>query len=127
VGLGAVVRVPRHRPAGPLLAFVALALVANLASVLYGLRGSEPSPLYVLLWHVAAGWLFSYWMRADHLRLGTVDAGWFAMVLWPVVVPRHLIRTRGWKAGLLTFGALILLYLMTYAVALAVFFALRAR
>jgi hypothetical protein len=114
-------------PLGPLVAFVALTLVGNLASVLYALRGIEPSALYALLWYLATGWLFSYWMRADHLRLGTVDAGWFAMALWPVFVPRHLIRTRGWKGGLLTIGALILLYLMTYAVALVAFYALRSR
>jgi hypothetical protein len=117
--------IARLVPLGPLTAFVALSLVGNIANVLYALRRIEPSALFLLVWYFAAIWLFAYWMRADRLRLGTVDAGWFAMAFWPIVVPRHLIRTRGWKGGLIVIGVLVFAFLATYAISLALFFALR--
>ncbi|HEY7862485.1 MAG TPA: hypothetical protein VIE39_02425 [Thermoanaerobaculia bacterium] len=117
--------ITRLVPIGPLTAFVVLSLVGNIASVLYALRRVEPSPLFILFWYLAAAWLFAYWMRADRLQLGTVDSGMFALALWPIVVPRHLIRTRGWKGGLIVIGLLVLLFLATYAISLGIFFALR--
>ena len=48
------------------------------------------------------------------------DHGWFVFIAWPVMVPDHVLRTRGIKGCGLLVGV-IALFVASYVVALAVY------
>jgi hypothetical protein len=107
----------------------ALFLLANLGNALYALGSRAPSGGFALLYYMGFGYAVAYWIHADNRRLGRVDwldQGWLLFALWPVALPYHLFKTRGWR-GAVTLAGLIALFLATYAVGLLAFFALRSR
>ncbi|MGO9272555.1 MAG: hypothetical protein ACLQOO_20370 [Terriglobia bacterium] len=81
----------------------ALATVAGFASGAYKAHGIEPSMAFRFLTYVGFLALMSYWVQKDSSRSAVwrvFDLGFFMYLLWPVIVPYYLIKTRGPK-GLL--------------------------
>jgi hypothetical protein len=102
-------------------------LVVNFAVALYALNRTQPSGAFMLVYYVGAALVVAYWILADGRRLGlrgSVDQGWFLVATWPLALPYHLFKTRGWK-GVLTLLGLVGLVALTYGISLAVFFAMR--
>lgn len=111
------------------LALAAYFLVANMINAVYAAYGQEPSAAYLLLYYLGRGLVVAHWILTDQRRLGaprSLDSGWFAFIAWPLVLPYHLVKTRGWK-GIGTLLGMIALYLVTYGLSLLCFFALTAR
>ena len=90
--------------------YVTTVTCATLAAV-YGLAGMEPSPLPLLF--ISVGPLISVvlWLQNDARlhRFATVhDWGLLAYLLWPVLVPWYVFKTRGtqaWRMSLALLGA----------------------
>lgn len=88
--------------------YVTTVTCATLAAV-YGLAGVEPSPLPRLF--ISLGPLISVvlWLQNDARlrRFATVhDWGLLAYLLWPVLVPWYVFKTRGTKGWRMTLGLL---------------------
>ena len=104
--------------------FLVLFHIANAIS--YGL-GQTLSPQVILLGYVVFYWLMGYWFvtdcRAYKISWG-LDSGMFLYILWPLVIPVHLFKTRGIK-GVIPVFILLGVYLGAYLVGLLVFYGLR--
>jgi hypothetical protein len=88
--------------------YVTMATCATFAAA-YGLAGLELSPLPILF--ITAGPLVSVviWLQNDARlrRFATVhDWGLLAYVLWPVLVPWYVFKTRGTRAWRMSLGLL---------------------
>jgi hypothetical protein len=67
----------------------------------------------VLIQYVVLFCLMAYWLDRDsrEKRVGRVwDVGFFLLIAWPVIIPYHLIKTRGIKRTSL----IVLLLAITY-------------
>jgi hypothetical protein len=103
-----------------------LFLVANVGNAVYFAFGLAPSLGFLLLYYVGFAWAMSNWVLADSRRTGVpsaIDQGCVTFAAWPIVVPYHLIRTRGWKSSLVILGGFAGLFLLTYLLSLIVYFA----
>jgi hypothetical protein len=118
-------RIPNPRAT---LALGTFLLLINLANAMYALSGVPPSGPFLLVGYGGAALIVAYWILADSRRLGlagSVDQGWFVFAAWPLALPYHLFKTRGWR-GAITLLGFVGLFALTYAMSLAVFFAARA-
>ena len=104
---------------------IALAFaIGDIGAFAYTLRGKMPSAGFRLMYLCTMSWSFAAWALADRRRLRlpiSVDYGWFYFYAWPLLVPYHALKTRGWR-GLLTIGGFVALWLAFYAVALVVWY-----
>ena len=110
---------------GATLALGAFFLVANVANGLYSARSVEPSGAFGALWYLGAAGVITYWVHADCRRLGVrepLDLGLFVLLVWPLALPYHLLKTRG-SRGLLTLAGLLVLFVATYLMGVLVFYA----
>jgi hypothetical protein len=89
------------------LAVVLVLYVAGSVSV-------EPSPLFWALGTFGMNWAIAWWILNDRRAHGLptyIDLGWFAFSVWPIVLPHHLLRTRG-ALGCLLGGVIVLVYFL---------------
>lgn len=66
-----------------------------------------PSPAFTILYALGFLWGVGWWLRRDSRRRGVkwvMDMGMFLYVAWPLIMPYHLLRTRGAKGLLLILG-----------------------
>ena len=108
-----------------LVVIVIFTVAMTAGTVVMAYRGLHVSERVNYLWLATYSLLVVLWFREDshvhgvHLPL---DAGFFVIVLWPLVIPYHCYKSRGLKglalaAGLLAgyclphlFGALVYFY-----------------
>ena len=109
-------------PRTPLAILVAFFLLGNIGVAIAGVREVEASPAFRVLYYVGVAWALSWWVLLDSRakKIPTsIDHGWFVFYAWPVIVPYHIIRTRGFRGcGLIL--ALIGTFSATWAVAIGV-------
>ena len=78
----------------------------------------------VLVQYVVLFCLMGCWLERDshEKRAGRVwDMGFFLSIAWPVIIPYHLIKTRGIKGASLIFLLLAITYFAVFGIAAAVF------
>ena len=118
-GVAAIVR------PSPLTIVVFFFFLGNVGAAVCMARSVNVSPGFMLLYYLAVAWGLSWWVLSDcrARRLWTsIDHGWFVFYAWPVAVPYHLIKTRGFVRGCGTLLALIGGFIAAYLCALAAFF-----
>jgi hypothetical protein len=101
------------RPSAPLKPVYVTSVACSAIGAAYGLLGIRPSPLPVVFIVVAP--LVSVVLRvqndAPFYRFSTIqDFGLFVYLLWPILVPWYVIRTRGahaWSLALLLLGVVV--------------------
>jgi len=113
----------------PITALISVFVLGNTGTaVCSALRQSVPQG-FLLLYYVGVAWAFSWWVLSDCRERGiqtSIDHGWFVFYAWPVVVPYHVLRTRGIRGfGFLL--ALLAAFLAAYGIALVAFFLLAPR
>ena len=95
-----------------LIMFVLLSLlifIYTLGAGIYGVYGAEPSPTAEFLYNAAFFCGLIWWLQADRGRSAVKAVyclGLLGGVGWWIIIPYHLIKTRGTK-GLLPLLALI--------------------
>src|SRR5438309_354548 len=100
-------------PSAPLKSVFVTTVAASTVAVIYGLMGVQPSPLPALFLAFAPLISVIFWVQSDARfhRLATIqDLGFFVYLLWPVLVPWYVIKTRGtraWTLALLLLGAVV--------------------
>lgn len=102
-------------------------LLGNLGGALYGAYGLQPSSAFRALYFAATAWAMAWWFVEDRRARGlavSIDYGWFALWAWPLVLPYHLFRTRGWR-GFAVIGKCIALFILTWLASLPLFYLLR--
>jgi len=112
------------RNTSAILQIAAIWLVANVGNSIYFAHGVTPSPRFLLLYWLGTAWGFAAWISADRARLhlvSAIDFGWFAFAFWPVVVPYHLIQSRGLGRGVLAVLGFVALFACCYAIGLIAF------
>ena len=99
-------------------------MAASTVAVIYGLMGVQPSPLPALFLAFAPLISVIFWVQSDARfhRLATIqDLGFFVYLLWPVLVPWYVIKTRGtraWRLALLLLAAVVAPLILGLAAAL---------
>jgi hypothetical protein len=95
----------------PLKSVFVTTVATSTVAVIYGLLGVHPSPLPALIMAFAPLISVIVWVQSDARfhRFATIqDLGLFVYLLWPVVLPWYVIKTRGaraWTLALLLVGA----------------------
>ena len=113
---------------GPASALAIFVLMATLGDAVYAARGVEPSHRFQLLSWFGTAFLIAHWVEADSRRLGVggyLDQGLIMLGVWPIALPYYLFKTRQWR-GFIALSGFAALFAITYAMALALFFALTA-
>ncbi len=95
----------------PLKSVFVATVAASTIAVTYGLVGMHPSPLPALFMAFAPLISVIFWVQNDarfHRLAAIQDLGLFVYLLWPVLVPWYVIKTRGaraWTLALLLVAA----------------------
>ena len=106
-----------------LVLFAILIFIYNFTASLYLMAGVEPLPtvefLYIAAFPCGAIWWFrSETQKSDLQRVYchgiVINYGWF------VIIPYHLLKTRGWK-GLVPVFALVVTYIAAIMLAWVVY------
>jgi hypothetical protein len=111
-------------PSTPLKSVFVTTVAACTVGVIYGLAGVRPSPLPALFLAFAPLISVILWVQNDARlhRLATIhDLGFFAYLLWPVLVPWYVFKTRGaraWSLALLLLAAVVAPLILVVAAAL---------
>jgi hypothetical protein len=112
------------QPAAPLKSVFVTTVAASSLAAIYGLTGVRPSPVPSLFLTFAPLISVIFWIQNDARfhRLATIqDLGLFVYLLWPVLVPWYVIKTRGrraWSLALLLLAAVFAPLVLTLAAAL---------
>jgi membrane-bound acyltransferase YfiQ involved in biofilm formation len=88
--------------------FVTTAAAGAIAA-LYGLFGVHPSPVPEIFLLVAPLVSVVFWTQNDARLRRTAfiqDWGFFIYLLWPILVPGYVFKTRGWGAWRFALGLL---------------------
>lgn len=97
---------------------LAIILVGNAGTAVYAANGRPPGSVFLVLYYVGFSTAASWWVLSDCRERGiatSIDHGWFVFYAWPIVVPYHVLKTRGGR-GVLLLGGLMLWFLATYFV-----------
>jgi hypothetical protein len=106
-----------------LVLFVILIFIYNFTASLYALARIEPLPTVEFLYIVAFPWAAIGWFRSETRKSDLQRIYCHGMVInfgWFVIIPYHLIKTRGWK-GLLPLLALVASYIAAIMLAWIVY------
>ena len=88
-------------------------VVGQVAQGFYAARGIEPPPGYTLTYALGFIWMIGRWMLRDSRERGislVYDQGMFLYIVWPIIMPYYLIKTRGSK-GLRVIFAFVVAYI----------------
>lgn len=103
-----------HKFAAAGLLCWAVPLTLNFVAGFVAAASQETSALFNLLVMFAPGLFFYWWLQRDNklaeLR-GVVDIGYAVLLVWVLLIPYYLLKTRGPKA-LLTIGGFIAAYIL---------------
>ena len=109
----------------PLVAMGVLFLIGNVGAVIEALYGRVPGG-FLTLYTFGVGWAAAWWVLVDCRRQRievSIDHGWFVLYTWPLALPYHLLRTRGWR-GLLVLALMLGMWLAAWGLALVVYFSI---
>ena len=94
-----------------IMAFV-LAAVTQTTQSFFLLHDTPPAEAFSFISYLVIFWIVSDWFMKDskkHNVEWAYDMGFFLFLFWPVLVPFHLFKTRGFKyAAVFLFGCLML-------------------
>jgi hypothetical protein len=98
--------------------FLGWVFFTQFMGTLYAARQASFPTVVEVLSPVATLWLLWWWLRDDSKRTNTswpVDLGMFLSIGWFVLLPYHLIRTRGWRgvSAMLAFVGVIVVASIT--------------
>ena len=71
---------------------------AEFVETFYAMRQVQPSAGHFFLSQLAFVWVIWWWLSDDSGRRGIswgLDLGMFLPIAWPILVPYHLFKTRG--------------------------------
>lgn len=91
-------RAARFRPQVTTIVLAVYVLLVHLISLTYEINEFAPPPAFEFLNSFAFLGLICWWLWKDSLRTGTawpLDVGMFLYAAWFVILPYHLIKTRG--------------------------------
>jgi hypothetical protein len=111
----------------PTIILIALFVLFNVGRMISAANGREAPSGFQSQFLIGVGWAISWWVLIDCRDRGiatSIDHGFFAFWAWPILLPYHLIQTRGIR-GFALLAALIGVYLATYLLALPIYFLLR--
>ncbi len=83
----------------PAIALLVYVFLLQFVEGLYAVRQIEMPVSTFFLSRLAFVWLIWWWLREDSRRRGVtwmLDLGLFLMIAWPLLLPYHLFKTRGW-------------------------------
>lgn len=106
-----------------LVLFAILIFIYNFTASLYALTGVEPSPAVEFLYIAAFPWGAIWWFRSETRKSDLQRVYCHGMLMnvgWFVIIPYHLLKTRGWK-GLLPLLALVGTYIASLVLAAIVY------
>ena len=104
-----------------ILIFVFVALIQIERGICYTRHSEMPGPS-VLVQYLVLFCLIAYWLDKDshEKQVGRVwDMGFFLSVAWPVIIPYHLIKTRGMKRASLIFLFFAITFLAFFGIGAA--------
>jgi hypothetical protein len=111
-----------------LVLFAILLFVYNFTATLYLLTGVESLPTVDFLYFVGFACGTVWWLRSETRKSAVTNVychGLLMNIGWFVIIPYHLLKTRGWK-GLVPVFALVASYIgsvMLAAIIYVLFFA----
>lgn len=115
-------------PSAPAICFCIFLFFVQAATGLYLASGVEPSPTFDFLDRAGFLCLAVWWLNADsrrHRVKQPYDIGLLLVFAWMLIVPYHLIKTRG-RRGLLSLLLLIGLFVSGYMVTFASYMLFRS-
>lgn len=68
----------------------------------YAIYDNSPPALFKILGHVGIFWLIGDWFMKDSKKNKVewaFDMGFFLYLLWPIIIPYYLYKTRGFKTA----------------------------
>jgi hypothetical protein len=75
--------------------------LGSFSGSLYSFFGVNPSESFGLIFTFALTWLMVWWLKEDNKlrgRTSEFDMGFIVYLLWPIIIPLYLFKTRGIKA-----------------------------
>jgi len=108
-----------------LVLLIILVFIYHVGAAIYQALGLEPLPTFEFLYHAAFLSGVIWWLRADKKRSAVKPVycqGMLVGIGWLIIIPYHLLKTRGTK-GLLTLFALLGSFLLAQILATVVYFA----
>lgn len=102
-----------------------LIFIYNFAAAFFLLSGVEPSPTVEFLYAAAFPCALVWWLRSEKRKSAVVPVycqGLLCSIGWFVIIPYHLLKTRGAK-GLLPLLLLVGSFLLAQILAAVVYFA----
>ena len=106
-----------------LVLFAILIFIYNFTATLYALTGVEPLPTVEFLYLGAFPWGAIWWFRSETQKSDLQRVYCHGMLMnvgWFVIIPYHLLKTRGWK-GLIPLLALVGTYVVSLVMAAIVY------
>ncbi len=106
-----------------LVLFAILLFVYNFTATLYLLTGVEPLPMAQFLYLAGFACGTVWWLRSETRKSAVTNVycdGLLMNLGWFVIIPYHLLKTRGWK-GLLPVLLLVASYIGSIVMAAIVY------
>ena len=95
------------RVLSPTVLLYSFVVITQFAYGLYVGQQIEAPGLYMLLRWGAQLWILGWWLRADSGKRGVgwvYDMGLFLWIMWPLLMPYYIIKTRRAKGLLVILG-----------------------
>lgn len=103
---------PLARVGSPTILLYLFVVVTQFLSGVYVARGIETPPMFQILNRYGFLWIIGWWLWNDSKKRQipwVYDMGFFLYLIWPFILPYHLLKSRGAK-GLLSIAGFILVY-----------------
>lgn len=97
----------------PTVLLYSFVVITQLAHGIYLGQQLEPPGGFALLSWIGLLWIIGWWLRTDSRGRDVArvyDMGFFLFIAWPLVLPYHLVKTRGAK-GLVAVVAFVAAYI----------------
>ena len=95
------------RIVSPTMLLYAFAVISEIGEGFYIVTEGEPPRGFTVAGGIGFLWILGWWMRRDS-RLRDIpwiyDMGMFLNILWPLIMPYYLLKSRGARGLLYVFG-----------------------
>src|SRR5437868_3096241 len=84
-----------------------LVILMEFCRGIYFGRGIDPPPVFTLGVTLGFTWVAGWWLRTDCRKRGLTwvfDMGMFLFILWPIILPYYLLKTRRGNGFLVIVG-----------------------
>jgi hypothetical protein len=112
-----------HKVGPPAILLYLFVVVTQFFTGVYAASGIELPPLFEILNRFAFLWIIGWWLWDDSKKRQipwVYDTGFFLYLVWPFILPYHLLKSRGAK-GLLFIGAFVLIYIAAAVAGVALY------